>query len=95
MIQLLFEGAYDRCATGHLDGHESRSASAHQPERLELVERFLHPDDAGPTTGRIDDPIGQGPAELLDDLETHRLLALGPIRLLEGRKLPEIALEAA
>lgn len=48
-------------------------------------------DDAG-AAGRIDDGIGQPPAELLGQLDPHRFLALGAIRLLECRDVEPVVL---
>ena len=42
-------------------------------------------DDPDPTARRVDDDVGHPPAQLLGELETHRLLALDPVGLLERR----------
>ena len=42
--------------------------------------------------GGVDDHVGHVPAELLRDLVSHRLLALGPVGLLQGRHVEQAAL---
>ena len=62
----------------------SAASSAVEPaERLQLVERLPHADQAGAAAGRVEDHVGQPPAELLGQLQPHRLLALDPVRLLQ------------
>ena len=56
-----------------------------KPMRLEFVECLPHADQAGAAAGRVEDDVGQPPAELLGELEAHRLLALDAVRLLERR----------
>ena len=45
-----------------LDADHPRPVGADQAERLQLVERLGHADDAGPAAGRVDDHVGQLPA---------------------------------
>ena len=59
--------------------------AADEADRLELGERLPHADQAGAAAGRIEDHVGHLPAELLGELEPHRLLALDPIGLLQRR----------
>ena len=50
---------------------------------LQLGEGLPHADQPGAAAGRIEDHVGQVPAELLGQFQPHRLLAFDPIRLLE------------
>ena len=56
-----------------------------QPMRFHLREGLPHADEAGAAAGRIEDHVGQLPAELLGELQAHRLLALDAVGLLQGR----------
>ncbi len=59
-----------------------------QPTHLPQLEKCLvDADDPHSAAGRVDDHIGRSPAELFDDLQPHRLLALQPVGLLEGGDL--------
>lgn len=75
------EGAHDRRAAGHLHHGEARAVRADESQGLELGESLVHADDSGAAAGRVDDPVRQPPAELLGELESHRLLALDPVGL--------------
>ncbi len=59
--------------------------AADEADGLELGERLPHADQPGAAAGRIEDDVRHLPAELLGELEPHRLLALDPIRLLQRR----------
>ena len=63
------------------------SAAADPAELLQLEHRLVDPDDADAAAGGVEDDVGHLPAELLGDLVAHRLLALDPVRLLEGGDL--------
>ena len=65
-----------------------------QPSRLHLVERLPHADEAGAAAGGIEDQVGQLPAELVGELQPHRLLSLDPIGLLQRRDVEPAALGA-
>src|SRR5689334_1391655 len=52
-------------------------------DRLHFGERLPHPDHAGAAAGRIDDPVGEPPLQLLGNLEPHRLLAFDAVWLLQ------------
>ena len=54
-------------------------------DALHFLERLPHADHAGAAAGRIDDPVGELPIELLAELVGHRLLAFDAIRLLQRR----------
>ena len=73
-----------RTARG-LDDDHARPHRADPAERLELVKRLPHADDAGAAPGRIEDHIGHFPAELLGEFDAHRLLALDAVGLPQGR----------
>ena len=62
-----------------------RVALGDPADGLHLVEGLPHADQAGAAAGRIDDPVGQAPVELLGQLVAHRLLALDAVRLLQRR----------
>ena len=84
LVALLKRTNHRRAAFG-LDRIHPRPLGADEPDRLQLVERLPHADEAGTAAGRIEDRVRQLPAELLGKLETHHLLALEAIRLLQGR----------
>src|SRR5713101_4929428 len=71
------------------DGRAPRGLHAVEAGRLsvepagagELRERLPHADQSGAATGGVHDRIGQGPAELLRELEPEGFLALDTVRL--------------
>ena len=80
------ERAHDRCAARRLRRHESRArVGAEKADLAQLVERLPHADEANTAAGRIDDHVRQLPAELLRELEAHRLLPLDAVGLLQRR----------
>ena len=85
VLVALLEGAHHRRAAGRLHRDHARALLADEADRLEFGERLPHADQAGAAAGRIEDHVGHLPAELLGELEPHRLLALDPVRLLERR----------
>src|SRR5262249_31567777 len=80
-----FEGAHDGSAARRLYRDHARALFPEKADRLELRERLPHADQAGAAAGRIKHDVRQLPAELLGELEAHGLLALDPVRLLQGR----------
>src|SRR3546814_17705726 len=54
-----------------------------------------HADQAGAAAGRVEDHVGHLPAELFGEFQAHRLLALDPVRLLQGRGVEPAHLGAA
>src|SRR5262249_61874664 len=74
-----------RPTAASLHRHHARALLADEADGFELGKCLPHADQAGAAAGRIEDDIGHLPAELLDKLESHRLLALDAIRLLERR----------
>src|SRR5205085_9896022 len=84
LIAILERADHWRAAFG-LDGVHARALGSDEANRLHLVERLPHADEAGAPAGRIEDRVGQFPAELLGEFQAHRLLALDPVRLLERR----------
>ena len=77
------ERRHDRCAAGGLHTDEPGQVTLDPSERAELDEGLVDPDQSDATAGGVDDHVRHPPAELLHDLEPHRLLALDPVRLLE------------
>src|SRR5437879_6338489 len=71
----------DRGAPLRLRGNEARTLGIEPSDRAQLIERLPHPDETNASAGRVHDHVGQTPAELLRQLEPHRLLALDAIRL--------------
>src|SRR5256886_3480458 len=75
------------------DGRAPRGLHAVQVGRLplepagagELRERFPHADQSGTAARGVHDRIGQGPPELLGELEAQRFLALDTVRLAQRR----------
>src|SRR4029079_18836805 len=63
----------------------ARTLLADEADGFELGECLPHTDQAGAATGRIEDDVGNLPAELLGKFEAHRLLTFDPVRLLQGR----------
>ena len=86
------EGPHDRGAAGRLHRDQPRQRPVRDPAQLaQLQQRLVDADQADPAAGRVDDDVGQPPAELLDDLQAHRLLALEPVRLLERGRVEDVA----
>src|SRR5262249_18515148 len=85
MLLAGFEGLHHRRAAGGLHRNHARALFADEADGLELSECLPHADQAGAATGWIEDNVRNLPAELLGKLEAHRLLALDPVRLLQGR----------
>ena len=79
----LLTGAHHRRAAFGLHRDHARPLRADEADRLELGERLPHADQAGAAAGRVEDDVGQLPAELLGELQPHRLLAFDPVRLLQ------------
>src|SRR5215216_474482 len=77
------EGADDGGAAFGLRGDHAWPLGAYETHSFELREGLPHADEAGATSGRVDDDIGETPAELLGQLEAHRLLALDAVGLFE------------
>ena len=68
----------DRVAAGRLGAeHPGRDRAVDQAERLELLERLVDLADQAAAGHRRDDVVGEPPAEVLGDLEAHRLRPLG------------------
>ena len=51
---------------------------------VQYLEGDPHPDESGAPSRGIDADVGQLPAELLGQLDSHRLLPLDPVGLLQG-----------
>ena len=66
----LFAPSRTRARSAHsLRLHVTSAAARADPaQRLHLVERLPHPDQSGAAAGRIEDHVGQLPAELLGQL---------------------------
>src|SRR6185436_5517299 len=79
------EGLHHRRAAGSLHRDHARTLLADEADGFELGECLPHTDQAGAATGRIEDDVGNLPAELLGKFEAHRLLTFDPVRLLQGR----------
>src|SRR6267143_3500283 len=75
------EGLHYRRAAGGLDRDETGKLRAQPADRSQLVERLPHADEADSAARGIDDDVGQAPAELFGELETHRLLPFDAVRL--------------
>ena len=80
----------DRRAPGRLDADEPRQVALDPAELARLGERLVDADQPDAAAGRVDDHVRHPPAELLGDLEAHRLLALDAVRLLERRHLEPV-----
>ena len=76
------ERAHDRRAAGGLHRDQPGQRAVDPAELAQLEQRLVDADEADAAAGRVDDHVGHLPAELLDDLEAHRLLALDPVGLL-------------
>jgi hypothetical protein len=81
------EGLDDRSAALRLDRVHAGPLPTHEAHRLHLGEGLPHADEAGAAARRVEDRVGQRPAELLGDLVAHRLLAFDAVGLLERRAL--------
>jgi hypothetical protein len=78
-------GLDDGRAAAGLNRDHARALGPDPADRLELVEDLPHANQPRAAAGRIEDRVGQLPAELLGKLEAHGLLALDPVGLLQGR----------
>ncbi len=86
------ERADHRRAAGRLGGHEPGRRPGQPAQLAQLGEGLGDADQPDPAAGRVDDHLRRAPAELLGDLQAHRLLALDPVRLLERRDVePAVA----
>ena len=81
----LLEGFHDRRAAGGLHGDHLGALGADPAELLELVEGFPHADHADAAAGRVEDRVGQPPAELFGQLEAHGFFAFDAVGLFERR----------
>src|SRR5580704_9400574 len=81
------ERLYDRRAAGRLDRDQPRQVTGHPAELEQLAQGLVDADDAHAPAGGVHDHAGHPPAELLGDLQAHRLLALDPVRLLQRRDI--------
>ena len=91
-----------RCAPALERAHDRRAAARPAPRPAAACAPCVQPSSgisakgarhahqAGAAAGRIEDHVGQLPAELLRDLVAERLLALEPERLLERRDVPPL-----
>ena len=80
----LLERPDDRGTPLGLAAHQPRQFVGLQPaEFLQFLKRLPHADQARAAAGRIEDHIGQLPAELLGQFQAHRLLAFEAVRLLQ------------
>src|SRR5690606_32003043 len=85
----------DRRASGRLDGDHPGALGPDPAEALHLVERLPRAAEAGAAAGRVEDDVGQPPAELLEELVPHRLLPLDAVGLLERREVePSVRIRA-
>ena len=79
------KGGDQRRAARGLHDDEANRLRLDPADLHQLLEGLPDADDADPAAGRVDDHIGQAPAELFRDLQPHRLLALDAIRLFQRR----------
>jgi hypothetical protein len=77
------EGLDDRRAALRLDGDQPREVTGHPAELEQFAQGLVDADDADAPAGGVHDHAGHPPAELLGDLQAHRLLALDAVRLPE------------
>ena len=87
MFSSVVIGLHNWRAALSLYRHHARPLGADPTDCLELIERLPHPNQAGPTSGWIQNDIWQFPIELLSQFQTHGLLAFNPIRLFQGRDI--------
>src|SRR5712692_2284845 len=83
VLGLLVPGLHDGCASLGLDGDEARLGGLDPAHGGELFIRLPDADEPGAAAGWIEEQVGRLPAELLGQLEAHRLLALESVRLFE------------
>src|ERR1035437_1073223 len=93
-IRAFVERAHERHATLRLrDDHLRLLRVLRQPSPFDhLADRLPDADRALAAAGRIDDRVGQPPAELFGDFVAHRLHPLDAIRLTHRRDVEEPAL---
>src|SRR5437868_1635956 len=82
-----FPGLYHRRAARSLHDNHARPLLADPAQRLQFGESLPHADNAGAAAGRIKDDVGHFPAELLGQLDAHRLLALDTVGLAQRRAI--------
>ena len=82
-----FPGLDHRRAARSLHDNHARPLLADPAQRLQFGESLPHADNAGAAAGRIKDDVGHFPAELLGQLDAHRLLALDAVGLAQGRAI--------
>ena len=75
-----------RTACG-LHSNHPRALFPDEADSLELSECLPHTDQTCATAGRIENRVRHLPSELFDEFETHRLFALDPVGLLQGRRI--------
>ena len=93
VVETFGEGSRDRRGGVALNADHFRPLGTDQAERLQFVERLRHADDSGPSSGRINDNVGQFPAALVQSIadrlghfEAERFFPFGaPAGLLKGR----------
>src|SRR5881227_1241562 len=85
-----FERTNDRRAALGLDREHPWPFFADPTEFLHFIERFPHPDKAGPATGGINNDVGQFPIQLLGQFVTERFLSLDSVSLLERRDIKPV-----
>src|SRR6266478_5267626 len=85
MLHAGLERPHHRGAAGGLHGDHAGTFGADEADRFTFRKGLPHADQPGAAAGRIEDRVGQLPAQLLGELQPHGLLALDAIGLLEGR----------
>ena len=85
MLDAVLPGLDHRRAARRLDDDHARPLRADPADRLQFGKGLPHADDAGAAAGRIEDHVGDFPAELLGQLDPHRLFALDAIGLAQRR----------
>src|SRR6266498_2983151 len=79
------ECAHDRGVPGRLHRDQARRPDRGPAKPGKLGQGLADADQARPAAGRAAAHVRHPPAELLDDLQADRLLALHPVPLLERR----------
>ena len=80
----LLVGFHHRRAAGRLHRDHARAPCTDEADFFQFGERLPHADQSGAAASRIEDHIRYLPIELFGQLKSHGLLALDPVRLLQG-----------
>ena len=68
-----------------------KATNGQPSQRSQFAKRLPHADQSCAAARRVENDVGKSPAHLLGQFQPHRLLALDPIGLLQGREIEPAA----